>query len=121
MSTPLETSNIWVASCLLSQGLPFVGAHMVPGPPPRAVFVLSDPHGAAERLIHQFLNETTRRIIRARGVMADVLDVTRARGSCDPGDVPKSRLFANPPSPPRSGEWEPSAKEGSSSDERHAG
>jgi hypothetical protein len=46
MSPPLETSNIWVASCLLSQGLPFVGAHMVPGPPPRAVFVFSDPHGA---------------------------------------------------------------------------
>jgi hypothetical protein len=93
-ATPTRlTCSLWLAGYLLANGLPFVRATVVPGSRSRVAFEFDDPHGRIPELTRVFQADAAlQRFIDARATIAAILDTTRARGVCEPGDIASALL-----------------------------
>jgi|SRR2546422_7313189 len=86
------TRNVWLASWLLSNDLPFLRAVALPGRRSHiATFVFGDPDARAASLEREFHDHRgVQRLVIARRVMSEILDVVAARAWCAPEDVAES-------------------------------
>jgi len=83
-----STKNPWLAAHYIANGLAFARATRLPGPGFRANLFFFDPGDEAPKLTKTFFDDVAaQRLIAARRVVGEVIDVVRHSGVAQPEDV----------------------------------